>query len=82
MLQVIALVHSDLHDVATLETINFIGQTVLWVSQSPGIADSSSSPDSTNGLVQQCRVLHKRRTGKVLKKVMKDSNVHLAFQAI
>ena len=32
MVQVIALVHSDLHDDQTLNTINFLASSLLWIT--------------------------------------------------
>lgn len=31
MVQVVALVHSDLHDDQTLNTINFLASSLLWI---------------------------------------------------
>ena len=32
MVQVVALVHSDLHDDQTLNTINFLASSLLWIT--------------------------------------------------
>lgn len=59
--QVVALVHSDLHDDHTLNTINFLASSLLWITQDKEEKD----PDRS---VSWCKVLHKRKTGKVIKK--------------
>ena len=74
MSQLVAVVHSDLHDVPSLETIHFVGQTVLWIS-STSSQELSALPDDTSGPVESCRILHKRKTGKILKKVSTCSHL-------
>lgn len=59
VVQVVALVHSDLHDDQTLNTINFLASSLLWITLDKEEKDQS---------VNWCKVLHKRKTGKVIKK--------------
>lgn len=62
VVQVIGLVHTDLHDDQTLNAINFLASSLLWITQD--LEQKNSDPS-----VSWCRILHKRRTGKVIRKV-------------
>lgn len=62
VVQVVCLVHSDLHDEHTLNTVNFLASSILWLTQDNQQSDADEA-------VTWCRVLHKRKTGKVIKKM-------------
>ncbi|XP_020626324.1 elongator complex protein 5-like [Orbicella faveolata] len=62
VVQVVGLVHTDLHDDQTLNAVNFLASSLLWMTQD--LEQKNSDPS-----VSWCRILHKRKTGKVIRKV-------------
>ncbi|KAL9971346.1 hypothetical protein ACROYT_G023859 [Oculina patagonica] len=62
VVQVVGLVHADLHDDQTLNVVNYLASTLLWITQNNQQKDADQS-------VSWCKILHKRKTGKVIRKV-------------
>lgn len=60
VVQVVCLVHSDLHDDHALNSVNFLASSIVWLTQNDQQTDEPAT---------WCKVLHKRKTGKVIKKV-------------
>ena len=56
---VLCLIHQDLHDTAVIDSLNHTVTTVMVVSSPP--------KPSTKGAV--CSVTHKRKSGKIIRKV-------------
>ena len=60
--QVVSLIHSDVHEESTMRMVNHISSTVITVS--PSVRMSSDRE-----LTGVCDIMHKRPSGKVLRKV-------------
>lgn len=59
VVQVACLVHCDLHDDHTLKAVNFLASSIVSLSQS----------ENSDEAVTWCKILHKRKTGKVIRKL-------------
>lgn len=62
VVQVVCLVHSDLHNDQSLTAVNFLASSILMLTR-------ENQQQNTDETVSWCRLLHKRKTGKVLRKV-------------